>query len=88
MSRSLRKQRTFVELLSGQTWLRVVVLASVSTLACDVDLGERATPPSHSFGEVVYREACERVAYSGELAELKSGKRQGIDASGVAYRPM
>lgn len=60
----------------------------VSTLACDVDLGTRYTPPPRTFGEIVYGEVCERVAYSGELDEYQAGTRTAIDASGVAYRPM
>lgn len=62
--------------------------AAGSVASCDVDLGQRVVPASRSFGEIVYTEACNRVAYSGELAELQAGKRTTLDASGVAYRPM
>src|SRR5688572_17514998 len=63
-------------------------ISLVSTLACDVDLGTRYTPPPRTFGEIVYGEVCQRVAYSGELEEYQSGRRPALDASGVAYRPM
>ncbi len=42
-------------------------LASVATLSCDVDLGTRWQQPSRTFGEIVYTETCERIAYTGEL---------------------
>lgn len=57
-------------------------------LSCDVDLGSRNAPAARTFGEIVYTEACNRVAYSGELAELQAGKRTTLDASGVGYRTM
>lgn len=57
-------------------------------LSCDVDLGTRSAPASRTFGEIVYTEACNRVAYSGELAEVQAGKRTTLDASGVGYRGM
>lgn len=55
---------------------------------CDADLGARYTRPPRSFGEIVYTESCERVAFTAELEELRTGQRQQIDASGVAYVPM
>jgi len=55
---------------------------------CDVDPFPRTPQSARTFGEVIYRESCERVAYSGELLEVAQGKRTAIDASGVAYRPM
>src|SRR5678815_999662 len=35
-----------------------------------------------SFGEVVYREGCQRVAWSGELAQKAAGTRDTVDVSG------
>ena len=66
----------------------LLVTAAASLVSCDIDLGQRTAPASRTFGEIVYTEACNRVAYSGELAELQAGKRTTLDASGVAYRPM
>lgn len=56
--------------------------------SCDVDLGSRMQPATRSFGEIVYTEACNRVAYSGELAQVRAGQRSTLDLSGVAYRGM
>jgi hypothetical protein len=64
------------------------VLVSLATFSCDVDLGVRYVQPSRTFGEIVYGELCERVAYTGELAEVQAGQRSGLDASGIAYRGM
>ncbi len=63
-------------------------LGALSLLSCDVDLGQRSAPAARTFGEIVYTEACNRVAYSGELAEVQAGKRPTLDASGVGYRGM
>lgn len=62
--------------------------AAAVLVACDVDLGTRATPLAHTLGEITYAEACQRVAYTGELAEYQAGQRPGLDASGVGYRSM
>ncbi|MFT3754960.1 MAG: hypothetical protein QM769_03270 [Pseudoxanthomonas sp.] len=57
-------------------------LGVVTTLlpACDVDLGQRVAP-SGSFGNIVFREACQRVTYSAEI----DGK-QPIEVSGAQSR--
>lgn len=68
-------------------WLGALGAAAV-LVACDVDLGTRATPAAHTLGEITYAEACQRVAYTGELAEYRAGQRPGLDASGVGYRAM
>lgn len=67
-----------------------LALGSVTftAVSCGVDLGPRPTQRPRTFGEVVYSEVCERVAYTGELAQQQAGTRTSIDASGVAYRPM
>ncbi len=70
-------------------WSATLTAAAFGILsACDADLGERVTPPSRSFGEVIYQEVCERVAFTSELEQWQNGQRPFIDASGVAYRPM
>lgn len=66
-------------------------LASLSLLllpACDVDLGARVPTPERSFGEIVYREACQRVTYSAELEARRAGGSAPLDASGVSYRAL
>ncbi|MDW8280278.1 MAG: hypothetical protein RMK29_01120 [Myxococcales bacterium] len=55
---------------------------------CDVDLGGRATLGGRTLGQIVYREACQRVIYTAELAERAAGGRRAIDAAGVSYRPL
>lgn len=66
-----------------------LLLPALSVLgSCDVDLGARVPPPPRTLGQIVYSQACQRVAYSGELAQYQAGQRPGLDASGVRYRPM
>jgi hypothetical protein len=59
---------------------------AAAAMGCGVDLGPRVSPPSRSFGEIVYREACQRVTYTAELEERRAGQPRAIDASGTAYR--
>lgn len=66
----------------------LVLLVSLTGSDCDVDLGVRPKPAARSFGEIVYTEVCERVAYSAELAEVQAGQRPALDSAGVAYRSM
>lgn len=55
-------------------------------VSCDVDLGPSITRQSDlSFGEIVYREACQRVTYSAELEERQTDPSRGLDVSGVKY---
>ena len=58
--------------------------------SCDAGLGEREAPPSppRTLGEIAYAETCQRLAYSGELADYNAGRRPTLDASGVGYRAM
>ncbi len=36
-----------------------------------------------SFGEIVYRESCQRVAYTGQLAQKAAGQIQTVDVEGT-----
>jgi hypothetical protein len=36
-----------------------------------------------SFGEIVYRESCQRVAYTGQLDQKAAGVIQTVDVSGT-----
>lgn len=58
--------------------------------SCEAGLGEREAPPSppRTLGEIAYAETCQRLAYSGELADYNAGRRPTLDASGVGYRAM
>lgn len=57
------------------------VCGALAASGCDVDLGERTPPPAASFGTIVFREACQRVTYSAEIAA-----GSGIDVSGTQSR--
>ncbi len=61
---------------------------SVVATSCEVDLGSRTALPEKTLGEVVYRESCQRVAYTSQLSEQAAGLRTSVDASGTSYRPM
>jgi hypothetical protein len=43
---------------------------------------DRTVDSFNSFGEVVYREGCQRVAYTGQLAQRDAGKIATVDVSG------
>ena len=81
--RTLRRAK-----LGRATAAVLLIGGALSGASCDVDLGQRTPPVARSFGEIVYTESCNRVAFSGELAEVQAGKRATLDASGVAYRGM
>ena len=64
---------------------------SATLVGCDVDLGPRAQVEDRTFGQIVYREACQRVLYSEELARASTASGMGvtaptIDVSGTRYR--
>lgn len=59
-----------------------------STLGCDIDIGTRVPLPSQSLGQAVYRESCQRIAYTAQLSEKQAGKRSVVDASGVSFAAM
>lgn len=51
--------------------------------ACETDLGERTPASSSTFGAIVFREACQRVTYSAELAAGQSVDVSGAKAFGL-----
>jgi hypothetical protein len=56
-------------------------------VACEKPLDtNRVVEGYTSFGEAVYREGCQRVAYTGQLAEKAAGTRQTVDVSGALGR--
>src|SRR5437762_1540299 len=51
---------------------------------CDKPLDTtRVVEPYGSFGEIIYREGCQRVAYTGQLAQKAAGTIQTVDVSGA-----
>jgi hypothetical protein len=66
----------------------VAVTLSAAVIQCDVDLGSRPAAPDQTLGEQVFRESCQRVAYTAQLSDQAAGKRSFVDASGVSYRPL
>lgn len=57
-------------------------------VGCEADLGKTGRLTTKTLGEVVYREACQRVAYTSQLAEYTAHRREKVDATGVTYRPL
>ena len=39
-----------------------------------------------SFGEIVYRESCQRVAYTGQLDQKAAGQIATVDVSGLGEK--
>jgi hypothetical protein len=68
----------------------LVLVTTVLTFAvgfgvagCDADLDtNREVEAYGSFGEIVYREACQRTAYLGQLSQKAAGQRDTVDVSG------
>ncbi|HEY2748614.1 MAG TPA: hypothetical protein VGL86_28530 [Polyangia bacterium] len=50
---------------------------------CDKLDTNRTVDTYSSFGEIVYRESCQRVAYTGQLAQKAAGQIQTVDVSGA-----
>jgi hypothetical protein len=63
------------------------MVTTVSTLlfgGCDKPLDTNRTVDSYSsFGEVIYREGCQRVAWTGELAQKAAGIKDTVDVGAV-----
>jgi hypothetical protein len=56
---------------------------SAALAACEqLDTSKRTIDPYGTFGEIVYRESCQRVAYTGQLAQQQAGQRQTVDVAG------
>lgn len=61
----------------------VMVTTILTTVACDAPLDtRREVEPYGSLGAVIYREGCQRVAYTGQLAQKEAGLRTTVDVSG------
>ncbi|MGZ3440577.1 MAG: hypothetical protein ACXVDD_13735, partial [Polyangia bacterium] len=58
----------------------------VAAAGCDKLDTTRTTDSYGSFGEIVYREGCQRVAYTGQLAQKAAGQIETVDVSGALGR--
>src|SRR5512146_2915876 len=63
------------------TW--VVMVVAGASVGCDKLDTNRTVDSYGSFGEIVYREGCQRVAYTGQLAQKAAGQIQTVDVSGA-----
>jgi hypothetical protein len=54
----------------------------VAAVGCDKLDTTRTVDSYGSFGEIIYREGCQRVAYTGQLAQKAAGQIQTVDVSG------
>lgn len=67
--------------------VRLIVASAASVLlavGCHKPLDTNKVTDSYSsFGEIMYREGCQRVAYTGELADKAAGTRDTVDVSGA-----
>jgi len=62
------------------------VVAALSA-GCNDDLNTQNTiEPYTSFGGIIYREGCQRVAYAGQLQQKQAGLRDTVDVSGSLGR--
>ncbi|HET9622967.1 MAG TPA: hypothetical protein VFP84_16460 [Kofleriaceae bacterium] len=67
--------------------LRIAAAAVLAASACQAELDTTRTPDSYSsFGDAIYREACQRVAYTGQLAQQQAGTLARVDVSGSLGR--
>jgi len=58
------------------------LVAAAMLAACDNIDTKRTVEPYSSFGAAVYRESCQRVAYTGQLEQQTAGLRKTVDVSG------
>jgi hypothetical protein len=64
-------------------FVKVVLVTTVlSSVACEKPLDTTQQVEAYSsFGEVIYREGCQRVAWTGELALKEAGAKDTVDVS-------
>lgn len=61
----------------------IVPALAIAAAACQSPLDTARTPDSYtSFGAVIYRQACQRVAYTGQIAQQAAGEIDRVDVSG------
>ncbi len=65
----------------------VLSVTAAAGIGCQGDLDTTNTvEPYGTFGQVIYREGCQRVAYTGQLAQRDAGQRTTVDVSGSLGR--
>src|SRR5213594_3681129 len=67
-------------------YVKAVMVTTVITLvlACEKPLDTNRTVEAYgSFGEIIYRQGCQRVAWSGELAQKAAGTKETLDVGAV-----
>ncbi|MCU1279577.1 MAG: hypothetical protein JWM53_3123, partial [bacterium] len=62
--------------------LAFVVLLAAAAAGCEKLDTTRTVDSYGSFGEIIYREGCQRVAYTGQLAQKAAGQIQTVDVAG------
>ncbi len=65
-----------------RSWVLVVVVMAAAA-GCEKLDTNRTVDSYGSFGEAIYREGCQRVAYTGQLAQKAAGQIQTVDVSGT-----
>jgi hypothetical protein len=63
-----------------------LVAAAAGLGGCDQLDTSRTVETYATFGDAVYRESCQRVAYTGQLDQLKAGQINKVDVSGALGR--
>src|SRR6476646_6707735 len=64
----------------------VTTVIGLGLVGCgDLDTTNTVEPYT-TFGGVIYREGCQRVAYTGQLAQKQAGLRDTVDVSGALGR--
>jgi len=75
-------QRVVKRVVSGAVW----AVTAVTLVACDQIDTTKHSEGYSTFGAVVYREACQREAYIGQLAQKEAGQIDTVDVSGSLGR--
>ncbi|MFO0574690.1 MAG: hypothetical protein U1A78_11895 [Polyangia bacterium] len=74
------------------SWARLVTvtigLGLCGSLSCGVELPERVPVSDGSFGATVFRETCQRLTYSADLADAARGGSRPLDVSGSSRRAL
>src|ERR1700744_3440750 len=63
--------------------IAIGLLLTLALPACDKLDTNRTVDSYSSFGEIVYREGCQRVAYTGQLDQKSAGPITPVDVSGT-----
>src|SRR5258707_5553554 len=65
---------------------RLALIVAAACAGCVPDLDTTRDPVTRgTFGESVYREGCQRVAFTAQLDEQAAGQRDTVDVNGTKY---